>query len=220
MTDNFLREIDEEVRRDKAADLWKKHGNLVIVLLVLLVAGVGAWRFWQFRQEQATQAVSARLESALKASRENRAEDAEKLLADLAKDGGTGYGLVARFRAAAEAAKREASDGIKAFDALAADPAVDPTFRDLAKLRSGTLKVDTSPYAEVKALLEPLASANGTWRHSAREMLGVSALKANNMDDAGRWFDQIVVDRDAPQALRQRADLYLALVRAGPVDIK
>ncbi len=220
MTDNFLREIDEEVRRDKAADLWKKHGNLVIVLLVLLVAGVGAWRFWQFRQEQATQAVSARLESALKASRENRAEDAEKLLADLAKDGGTGYGLVARFRAAAEAAKREASDGIKAFDALAADPAVDPTFRDLAKLRSGTLKVDTSPYAEVKALLEPLASATGTWRHSAREMLGASALKANNMDDAGRWFDQIVVDRDAPQALRQRADLYLALVRAGPVDIK
>ncbi len=220
MSDNFLREIDEEVRRDKAADLWKKHGNLVIVLLVLLVAGVGAWRFWQFRQEQAAQAVSARLESALKASRESRAEDAEKLLGELTKDGGTGYGLIARFRAAAEAARREPADGAIAFDALAADATIDQTFRDLARLRSGTLKVDTAPYSEIKLLLEPLATATGTWRHTARELLGVSALKAQNIDDAGRWFDQIAVDRDAPQALRQRADLYLALVRAGPVDIK
>ncbi|MCX7328920.1 MAG: tetratricopeptide repeat protein, partial [Hyphomicrobiales bacterium] len=67
MSDNFLREIDEEVRRDKAADLWKKYGNLIIVLLALLVVAVGGWRFWQYRQEQAAHAVSARLEEALKA---------------------------------------------------------------------------------------------------------------------------------------------------------
>ncbi len=220
MTDNFLREIDEEVRRDKAADLWKKHGNVVIILLVLLVAGVGAWRFWQFRQLQAAQAVSARFEGALKASRENRAEDAEKALGELARDGGFGYNLMARFRAAAEVARREPAEGAAAFDALAADAAVDQVFRDLARLRSAMLKLDGAPYAEIKTALEPLAAANGVWRHTAREMLGVSALKAANMEDAGRWFDQVAVDRDAPQALRQRADLYLALVRAGPVDVK
>jgi len=220
MSDNFLREIDEEVRRDKAADIWKKYGNLVIVLLALLVVAVGGWRFWLHRQEQAAHAVSARLEEALKASRENRVEDAEKTLKDLAKEGSDGYRLVARFRLAAEAARREPADGAKAFDALANDAAVEQVFRDLARIRSNLLKVDSAPYAEVRAAVEPLAAPSGTWRHTAREILGLSALKAGNLDEAGRWFDQIVVDPQAPQGLRQRADLYLGLVKAGTVEIK
>jgi hypothetical protein len=219
MSDNFLREIDEEVRRDKAADLWKKYGNLVIVLLALLVVAVGGWRFWQYRQEQAAHAVSARLEESLKASRENRGEDAEKTLTDLAKEGSDGYRLVARFRLAAEAARREPADGARAFDALANDATVEQVFRDLARIRSNLLKVDSVPYAEIRAAVEPLAAPAGTWRHTAREILGLSALKGGNVDEAGRWFDQIVVDPQAPQGLRQRADLYLGLVKAGAVEI-
>jgi hypothetical protein len=220
MSDNFLREIDEEVRRDKAADLWKKYGNLVIVLLALLVVAVGGWRFWQYRQEQAAHAVSARLEESLKASRENRGEEAEKTLTDLAKEGSDGYRLVARFRLAAEAARREPADGARAFDALANDATVEQVFRDLARIRSNLLKVDSVPYAEIRAAVEPLAAPAGTWRHTAREILGLSALKGGNLDEAGRWFDQIVVDPQAPQGLRQRADLYLGLVKAGAVEIK
>ena len=220
MSDNFLREIDEEVRRDKAADVWKKYGNLVIVLLVFLVAAVGGWRFWQYRQEQAAQAISEKLEGALKASRDNRGEEAEKTLADLTGQGHDGYRLVARMRLAAEAARRDPADGAKAFDALANEAGLEPVMRDLARVRSAMLKVDTAPYAEMRAALEPLATPAGTWRHTAREILGISALRAANMDDAGRWFDQIVVDPQAPQGLRQRADLYLALVRAGTVEVK
>lgn len=220
MSDNFLREIDEEVRRDKAADLWKKYGNLVIAVLALVVAAVGGWRFWQSQQERAAQAVSDRLETALKASRESRGEEAEKTLAELTTGTGEGYRLVARFRLAAEAARREPADGAKAFDALANDAAVEQVFRDLARIRSSLLKVDVAPYAEIRAALEPLASNTGVWRHTAREVLGVAALKAQNMDDAGRWFDQIAIDTQAPQALRQRVELYQALLRGGAVEVR
>ena len=82
------------------------------------------------------------------------------------------------------------------------------------------IKLDTASYAEIKAALEPLAGATSVWRHTARELLGLSALKAQVWEEAGRWFDQIVVDAQAPQGLRQRADLYLAIVRAGPVNVK
>lgn len=221
MSDNFMREIDEEVRRDRIADIWKKYSTLIIGLLLLVVAGVGGWRFWEHRQEQAAQAVSSRLEAALKASREQRGDDAEKLLAEIAQQGGTpGYTLVARFRLAAEVARRDALEGAKGFDALAADASVPQLLRDVARLRSAVLKVDTVPYAELRPALEPLAASGQTFRHTAREMLGVSALRARNFDEAGRWFDQVLVDRDAPQGLRQRVDLYLALVRAGEVEVK
>lgn len=221
MSDNFIREIDEEVRRDRIADLWKKYSTLIIGALVLVVAAVGGWRFWEWRQEQAAQAVSARFEQAMRASREQRGEEAERELAEITRQtGAPGYALVARFRLAAELAKRDASEGAKAFDALSADAAAPPLLRDVARLRSGLLKVDTTPYAELRPALEPLAASNQTFRHTAREMLGVSALRAKNFEEAGRWFDQIVVDREAPQSLRQRVDLYLALVRAGDVEVK
>lgn len=217
---DIFREIDEEVRRDKAAELWKKYGWVVTALAVLAVLAVAGWQFWLHRENQASQAVGARLEAALKSSRDGDGAQAEAILKELATGAPAGYRQIARFRLAAETAKRDAAAGVAAFDALAADTSLEQVYRDLAKLRAGILRVDLSPFPEVKAALEPLATPQGVWRHSAREFLGVAALKANLFDEAGRWFDAAITDPQVPQALRQRVDLYLALVRGGPVTVK
>ena len=217
---DIFREIDEEVRRDKAAELWKKYGWVVTGLAVLAVLAVAGWQFWLHRENQASQAVGARLEAALKSSRDGDATQAETILKELAAGAPAGYRQIARFRLAAETAKRDAAAGASAFDALANDASLAQLYRDLARLRAGILRVDLSPYAEVKAALEPLAAPEGAWRHSAREFLGIAALKAGQFEDAGRWFDAAITDRQAPQALRQRVELYLALVRGGPVTVK
>jgi hypothetical protein len=56
---------------------------------------------------------------------------------------------------------------------------------------------------------------NGPFRHSAREFLALAALKRGDFEEAGKWFDQIVVDPNAPQNLRQQVNAYLSLVRGG-----
>ncbi|KFC69010.1 hypothetical protein FG93_03632 [Bosea sp. LC85] len=217
---DIFREIDEEVRRDKAAALWKKYGNLLIGLAVAAVVAVAAWQVWLYREQQASQAVGARLEEALRASRDNRGAEAESILLELSANAPAGYRQIARFRLAAETGKRDPAAGATAFDALANDGALDQLYRDLARLRAGMLRVDLAPYAEIRTALEPLATPQGVWRHSAREFLGIAALKANLFEDAGRWFDAIVTDPQSPQVLRQRTDLYLALVRGGAVETK
>lgn len=217
---DIFREIDEEVRRDKAAAIWSKYGNVFVALAVLAVLAVAGWQYWLHRENQASQAVGARLEAALKSSRDGNGAEAETILKELAESAPAGYRQIARFRLAAETAKRDAAAGVTAFDALASDGGLDQLYRDLARLRAGMLRVDLAPYAEVKTALEPLVTPQGVWRHSAREMLGIAALKANLFEDAGRWFDAIVTDPQAPQVLRQRTDLYLALVRGGPVETK
>ncbi|KRE16607.1 hypothetical protein ASE63_15475 [Bosea sp. Root381] len=217
---DIFREIDEEVRRDKAAQLWKKYGWLFTGLAVLAVLAVAGWQFWLYREQQASQAVGAQLEAALKASRDNNGAEAETILGELAASAPAGYRQIARFRLAAETAKRDAAAGATAFDGLANDTTLLPLYRDLARLRAGMLRVDLVPYAELKTALEPLATPQGVWRHSTREFLGIAALKANLFEDAGRWFDAIVTDPQSPAVLRQRTELYLALVRGGPVQIK
>ena len=56
---------------------------------------------------------------------------------------------------------------------------------------------------------------NGSFRSSAREFMALAALKRGDFEQAGKLYDQIVVDSSAPANLRQRAQGFLSLVRGG-----
>jgi hypothetical protein len=217
--DEFIREVDEEYRRDQLAKIWQRYSGIIIAVVALVVVGVGGWRYWEHVQETRAQAAAVRFEDALKLSSEDKSQEAEAALEALAKEGDTGYSLLARFRLAAERGQQNAEEGAAAYDALANDAGVAPLWKDLARLRAAWLRLDTADPAQIRQAVEPMAAPANAWRHSARELLGLSGLKAGDMDYAGRWFDQIAADRETPPALRQRLAVYTALVAGGPVQV-
>ena len=216
-TDPFLREVDEEYRREQIAQIWKRFGGLIVGLAFLVVAGVGGWRYWQHLELSRSEAAAARFDAAQQLSRDGKTEEAEKGFGALAADGPAGYRLLARFRLAAETGLGEAEAGAKAYDALAADAAIETPLRDFARLRAAILRLGAGVSAPALAELERIATPQNPWRHSARETLGLAALKRQDADAAGRWFDQIASDRDTPQGLRSRLEIYTALAAGGPV---
>ncbi|WP_027316102.1 tetratricopeptide repeat protein [Microvirga flocculans] len=217
--DEFIREVDEEYRRDQIAEIWKRYNGIIIGIVILIVAGVGGWRFWQHRQETLAQEAAVRYEEALRLSSEDKGQEAQaRFEAVVKEDGATGYAMLARFRLAAELGRQNAENGASAFDALANDASVPALWKDLARLRAAWLRLDTAEPASLRQAVEPLAAPSNAWRHSARELLGLSGLKAGDMDYAGRWFDQIAADRETPSALRQRLAVYTALVAGGAVQ--
>ncbi len=217
MSDIF-REVDEEVRRDKAMEFWSKHQNSLIALAVVIVAAAGGWRYYQNSIRAAAEATGARYEAALQLARENKPVEADAAFQEVIKQGPAGYALLARFRGAAELAVSDKPKAVAIYDGLAADNAVDPLMRDIANLRAAMLRLDEADAAEIKNRLEPLAAAGQPFRNSARELLAFAALKANDFEAAGRWFDAIVVDSQTPQAIRQRAEALLGLVSAGKTN--
>jgi len=219
MTDIF-REIEEDLRRDKYAKLFSRFAPVLIALAVIVVLGVAGWRYWAYRQLQDSEAAGGQFEQALDLARDGKDSDAEAILKDLAATAPAGYRELARFRLAGETGKRDAAAGAAAFDALANDASLPSVLRDLATLRAAILRLDTAGRQDLEQKLTPLAAPGKPWRHTAREILGLAALKANDYEAAGRWFDEIVSDPEAPPALRRRIDLYLALVRGGPVTVK
>jgi hypothetical protein len=214
---DIFREVDEDVRRDRAIEFWKKHGNLLVALAFLAVAATAGWRAWSYFEQQKAEAAGARFEAAIEAARSGDSEKAATDFAAIAQDGTSGYRKLAKFHEAAELAKVDREKGLKAYDALATDNDQTPLLRDLARLRGAYLAADTDDLAAMKTRLEPLLPSGNAWGPNARELLGVAALKAGDYDAAGKYFDEIVVDRNAPPSLRQRADLLLGIVRSGPV---
>lgn len=216
--DEFIREVDEEYRRDQLAQIWERYSGLILAVVILVVAAVGGWRYWEYAQENRSQADALRYDDALRLARQDgQDQEAEKAFEALSQESGKGYALLSRFRLAAERGKGDAEGGAKAYDALAGDASVPSLWQDLARLRAAWLRSDSTDPATLRPALERMAAPGNPWRHSARELLGLSGLKTGDLDYAGRWFDQIAADHDTPAALRQRLAVYTALVAGGPV---
>jgi len=211
---DIFREVDEEVRQDRALAFWKKYQNLIVALAAVVVLAAGGWRVWQAQQLRSAYAADEKLQAAIALSREGKPQEAEAAFATLAKDAPKGYAAIAQLRAAGELAAKDRKGAVAAFDKIAADAGFDPLFRDAARLRAGMIRVDDADMKEIEERLSPLAAAGQPFRATARELLGLAALKFNDLDMAGRMFDQIVTDAEAPTAMKQRAEAFLGLVRS------
>ena len=66
------------------------------------------------------------------------------------------------------------------YDDIAADSSVGADERDLAKIRAAGLLLETASYPNMVQRLEPPAAPGATFRHTARELLALSAWRAND----------------------------------------
>ena len=177
MSDIF-HEVDEEVRREKLKQLWERHGNLIVAFALLVVLAVGGWRGYEWWDARKAAESGAAFEAAVTLAESGKQAEAQEAFAKLAKDGTSGYRVLARFREAAELAKTDPAAAVKVYDALAADSGLGRAMQDLAAIRGGLILVDTAPLAELSSRLEPLTSADRPFRHTARELLALGAWRS------------------------------------------
>jgi len=205
-------EVDEEVRREQLKKLWDKYSIYFIALMVLIVAAVGGWRGYQYLEAKKAAEAGAAFEQAVELSEQDKHADAETAFAELAAKAPSGYRTLARLRAAAETAARDPKAGAKMYDDIAADRSVGGEWQDLAKIRAAGLLVDSASYADIQQRLESSATPKSTFRHSAREMLALSAWRNNDTAAARKWLDVIAEDGETPPGLRSRAEALQALL--------
>ncbi len=208
----FYDEVDEEVRRDQLKKLWDKYSIYIVAVALLIIAGVGGWRGYQYVEAKKAAEASEAFNRASELSDQGKHEEAEKAFAELAAKAPYGYRLLSRFHAAAEVASRDPKAAAKMFDDLAADSSIGGEQQELARIRAAGLLVDSATYPEMKQRLEPATVPAAAFRHSARELLALSAFRANDTNSARLWLDQISADTDTPPSLRSRAQALQALL--------
>jgi hypothetical protein len=209
---DIFHEVDEEVRREQLKRLWDRYSLLIVAVAVLIVVGIGGWQGYQWWIGKKVAAAGAEFEAAVVLSEQGKHAEAEAAFAKAAAGAPEGYRTLARFREATELAATKRADAVKAYDALAADNSLGATWQDLAALRAGMLLVDTAPLSEMEKRLAPLAEPGRIYRHSARELLALSAWKHNDPAVAKRYLDMIATDGDTPPGTHARADVLSALI--------
>jgi hypothetical protein len=205
-------EVDEEVRREQLKKLWDKYSIYVIGAALLIIAAVGGWRGYQYLEAKKAAEAGAAFDAAVDLSEQNKHAEAEAAFNKLATSAPSGYRMLAKLRAAAEVATRDPQAGARMYDDLAADRSMGGEQQDLARIRAAGLLLDTASYPSMLQRLEPATKPDATFRHTARELLALSAWRANDTAATRQWLDMIANDAETPSGMRSRAEALQALL--------
>jgi len=211
---DIFHEVDEEVRREQLKKLWDRYSIYLIALAVLIVAGMAAWRGYEYWVAKKAAAAGAEFEAAIALNEEGKRAAAEAAFAKVASEAPAGYRVLARMRAAGALAQSKPADAVKAYDEISADASLGTIWQDLAAVRAGLLVVDTAPLADMRRRLDPVAEPTRSFRHTARELLALSAWRNHDVAAARKYIDMIAGDAESPIGVRARADVLSALITA------
>jgi hypothetical protein len=224
--DSLLKQIEEEVRREQLAKLWDKYGVVALGVVAAILLVFGGWRLYQSEAIKAAKRAGAQFAEASelladpKLPKEKKA-DALQALKTMAKSGPTGYAVLAEFKLAARArAEDKPDEAVKHYQVIAANSSADDLLRGFARLQIASLKLDNGSFTDVKNQLNDLVKSDSPWRHSAREILGLAALKAGKLNEARQAFQSLLIDGETPSDIAERAHVAMAMVARGELAAK
>ena len=204
--ETFLREVDENLRRDQMRDLGKKYGGWIIGAALLFLAAVGGWLYWQQHQVTKAQEDSEALAAVYADLAANRVGTAPQRLESIGQDATPGIEATTDFTRASLALQRnDRRTAIQIYRDLQANDRLPEPYREIALVRQTALEFDSLKPEEVVTRLAPLAKSGNPWFGSAGEMTAMAYLKQGKRAEAGKLFAAVAADQQVPPSIRARA---------------
>ncbi len=207
-------EVEEELRAERAQQMLKRYGGLIIAAAIAIVGAAAGWQGWRWYEARKDAAAAVEyltamnLADASTAAGTSVASKAAAIVAfaGVANSAPDGYATLARLREAA--LKADAGDLQSAatlWDQVAADQSADQLLRDLAVLLWAQHSLDKADPGVLQARLKPLAEPGSPWHSLAQEQLALLDLRLGKRDDAKTALTRLAQDAAAPNGVRARA---------------
>lgn len=217
--ETFLKEVDDELRREQMGNFLKRYGWWLIAAMVLFLGAVGGFIWWKEHKQAVAGTNGETLVAALDSLEAGNRNAAAPKLSELANSDVDGYRAAALFaRANSETSAGNMPAAIATLRSIAADQDFDEIYRQAATIRQTQLEFDTLPPQQIVQRMRPLARPGSPWLGSAGEMLGVAYLKMHRPDLAGPVFASVGRDENVPPSIRTRAVQMAGSLGVNAVD--
>lgn len=221
----FVREVDENLRRDQMADMAKSYGKWIVAAVILFLGAVGGYLYWQNSSQKQAAAESEAISAALDkvAAGNSKTAQADLVpLSDSSNDVTRASALLGR--AALALRKNDRNGAIALYKQVEADSGLPQPYRDLALVRRTMTEYDSLKPDEIIARLAPLVEQGKPFFGTAGEMTGMAMLGKGDKAGAGQLFARIAADKQVPQSIRSRAvqlagSLGVDATASMPVDL-
>ena len=204
--ETFLREVDENLRRDRLRDFGKKYGALFGVLIALFLLASGGFIWWQQHKVQRSEQQAEQLAEVFKNIGSGTTGDAPKQLDAMSESGSKAVRATAMFtRAALAVQQNDLKLATAKYREIAEDSSLPQPYRDAALLRQTSIEFDSLQPQQVIARLQPLAKPGTPWFGTAGEMTALALIKQGQSGQAAQLFAAIAKDKTVPDPIRARA---------------
>ena len=217
----FLREVDDELRRDQITGFWKRWGRLLVGGIIAALALFAGYLWWDSEKAVKAGLDGEKLSLALETLSKGDSKDAEGQLKLLTTAKNSGYRAASKMSLAALALQRGNTDvAAKGFAEIARDDSLSQPWRDLALVRQTATEFDTLKPDAIVARLKPLAVSGNAWFGSAGEMVALSYIKLGQPQLAAKLFGDIGKDETVPESIRSRAIQMASGLGAGAAELQ
>ena len=213
-SDTLIREVDEELRRDRMRKLWRQGGPWVIAAAVAVVLGVAGYEGWMWYTKNQAAKSSDQFYAATKIADGTDVAAAKKALDDVIAQGSGGYPMLAQFREASLLATQgKTDDAVAAYDTLSSS-LTNTHLRELALVLGASLLIDKGDVSAVEQRVGGSLTPASPMRNAAREVMGLVQYKAGKLDDAMKSFQAIMDDPAATRDSQSRVQIYMLQLQA------
>jgi len=204
--ETFVKEVDEELRKERLNTFMTRYGTWIIVGVVLLLAAVGGMIWWRSHQQAQAAEQGESMLQALDSMESGNRNAAKAKIDAIAESDVEGYRVAALFaRASTQSDGGNAAGAIATLRTIAEDQQVAEPYRQAALIRQTALEFDRLQPQAVVRRLSALARPGQPWFGSAGELVGMAQLKMRRPDLAGPLFQRIGRDESVPDTIRTRA---------------
>jgi hypothetical protein len=206
ITETFVREVDENLRRDQLQNFVKAYGSWLIAAVILFLVASGGFIWWKQHQVKESETQVEKLAQIYKDIGSGNTSQSPHQLDELSKNGSKAVHASALFaRAALALQQNDVKLATGTYKTIAGDSSLPDPYRHAALIRQTALEFDQLKPEEVIVRLQPLAKPGAPWFGSAGEMTALAMIKQGRKQEAGQLFAAIAKDQTAPEAIRGRA---------------
>ena len=206
LSETFVREVDENLRRDQLRDFFKTYGNWMIAGVVVFLAASAGFIWWQQHQITRSEGQVEQLAQVYKDVGNGQTSTAPAQLDELSKSGSIGVRASAMFaRAALALQDNDTKSAVGIYRSIAGDDDFPKAYRDAALVRQTAIEFDQLQPQDVISRLAPLTKAGEPWFGSAGELTALAMIKQGKKQEAGQLFAAIGRDAGVPETIRARA---------------
>ena len=212
-TDSFIDEVNEEVRRDRMFNLFRRYGWIAVAAVLLLVGGA-AWNEWRASQEQAqAEAMGDAIVAAL------NLETASARAAALQEIEVTQASAIVQLLSAAQLASDDRGDeAVAQLTAVHRNEALPLIYRQIAEFKSLVI-ADAGQSVETRRNgFEGLISSGSALRVLSEEQLALLDIGANDVGGALVRLQRLLEDSEITPGVRRRVTQLITALGAKPGD--
>jgi len=212
-TDSFIDEVNEEVRRDRIFNLFRRYGWIAVAAVLLLVGGA-AWNEWRASQEQAqAEAMGDAIVAAL------NLETASARAAALQEIEVTQASAIVQLLSAAQLASDDRGDeAVAQLTAVHSNEALPLIYRQIAEFKSLVI-ADAGQSVETRRNgFEGLISSGSALRVLSEEQLALLDIGANDVGGALVRLQRLLEDSEITPGVRRRVTQLITALGAKPGD--